>query len=208
MAGDWMKIELELSDKPEVHYIANALNMDPDAAVGKLVRVWAWFDKHTQDGNALGVTYSLLDRITGVTGFGEAMCFAGWLEQRDKVLHMPNFDRHNGESAKKRALTNKRVAKIRNAVSVTKTLPEKRREEINTSIPDWIPKDAWNAYAEMRNKVRKPMTGRAAQLAIAELLKLKELGNDPKAVLEQSVMNSWQGLFPLKNLPLAKRVAI
>jgi len=131
MAGDWMKIELELPDKPEVHYIAGALCLDPDAVVGKLMRVWAWFDKHTVNGNALGVTYSLIDRITGATGFGEAMAFAGWLEQRDKTLVMPAFDKHTSKSAKERALTAKRVAKTRNADVTPTPLPreEKRREE-------------------------------------------------------------------------------
>jgi len=135
MAGDWMKIELELPDKPEVHAIAGNLNLDPDAVVGKLIRVWQWFNKHTVDGNAFGVTYSLLDRITGVTGFGEAMMFAGWLEQKDKVLSMPKFDRHTSASAKSRALSNNRVSKHRreecNGLTVTKALPEKRREEKN-----------------------------------------------------------------------------
>jgi hypothetical protein len=131
MAGDWMKIELELPDKPEVHYIAGALNLDPDAVVGKLMRVWSWFDKHTTDGNALGVTYSLIDRITGATGFGEAMQFAGWLEQRDKTLVMPAFDKHTSKSAKERALTAKRVAKSRNGGVTPEPLAreEKRREE-------------------------------------------------------------------------------
>ena len=92
MAGDWMKIELELPDKPEVHAISSMLNLDPDCVVGKLIRVWQWFDKHTTDGNAYGVTYSLLDRITNVTGFSEAMSFVGWLEQKDKYLVMPKFD--------------------------------------------------------------------------------------------------------------------
>lgn len=139
MAGDWMKIELELPDKPEVHAISARLNLDPDAVVGKLIRVWQWFDKHTTDGNAVGVTYSLPDRISGVSGFGEAMNSVGWLEQiTSKIggLSMPKFDRHTSNSAKTRALTQKRVAKTRNASSVTKTLPEKRREDIKpTSQP-------------------------------------------------------------------------
>ena len=132
MAGDWMKIELELPDKPEVHSIASALNLDPDAVVGKLIRVWQWFDKHTVDGNARGVTYSLLDRITSVTGFGETMISVGWLEQNDTVLSMPKFDRHTSASAKQRALTAKRVSKIRNANVTPEALPreEKKRKDI------------------------------------------------------------------------------
>jgi hypothetical protein len=144
MAGDWMKIELELPDKPEVHAISSQLNIDPDAVVGKLIRVWQWFDKHTTDGNAYGVTYSLPDRITGVIGFGEAMMFVGWLEQADKNLVMPKFDRHTSASAKQRALTAKRVAKTRNgnsnAPNVTQALAreEKRRVKENTkrNIPE------------------------------------------------------------------------
>lgn len=150
MAGDWLKMELELSDKPEVHYIANALNLDPDAVVGKLFRVWCWFNKHTVDGNALGVTYALVDRVTSVTGFGEAMAFAGWLEQRDKMLHMPNFNYHTSESAKKRALNAKRQAGHReksnanrngesNAVSVTDALPREEKRRDKEAPPDGGP---------------------------------------------------------------------
>jgi hypothetical protein len=103
MAGDWMKVELTLPDKPEVHYIAGMLNMDPDAVIGKLMRVWRWFNENTVDGKAIGVTFSLIDRITMTAGFGEAMQFAGWLVQESKLLVMPAFDRHTSKSAKRRA---------------------------------------------------------------------------------------------------------
>ena len=195
MAGDWMKIELELPDKPEVHAIANTLNIDPDAVVGKLIRVWQWFDKHTTDGNAYGVTYSLLDRITNVTGFGEAMMFAGWLEQNDKYLTMPKFDRHNSKSAKTRALTSKRVEKSRNAPSVTVALPEKRREEkIVSSTPtglnllSGINQDVAKQYIKVRGK--KTLTALA-------LAKLQAEADKAKMTLEEALImccqNSWVG---------------
>lgn len=133
MAGDWMKIELDLPDKPEIYSIAGMVNKEPEFVVGALIKIWAWFDKHTVDGNAFGVTYSLPDRIAGVTGFGEAMMFVGWLEQNDKILSMPKFDRHTSQSAKTRALTSKRVEKTRNANVTVNALPreEKRREDNN-----------------------------------------------------------------------------
>lgn len=142
MSGDWMKIELELPDKPEVFRIAGILCLDPDSVVGKLVRVWAWFDKHTEGGNAASVTYALVDRISGVTGFAEAMSICGWLVQDGCNLVIPNFEYHNGKTAKNRALTAKRVAGHKSksnakgngdsvTSSVTSALPreEKRREE-------------------------------------------------------------------------------
>lgn len=220
MAGDWLKMEMELSDKPEVHYIAGALSLDPDAVVGKLFRVWCWFNKHTVDGNALGVTYSLVDRITSVSGFGEAMAFSGWLEQRDKTLHMPHFEYHTSESSKKRALTAKRVANhkektnavgnaIANAVSVTSALPreEKRRDKQAASsfvLPEWVSKEDWSSFEESRKKLRKPMTDRARTLVLTELARLRDAGNDPSTVLSQSVRKGWLDVFPVKPTELGQ----
>jgi len=65
-------------------------------------------------------------------------------------------------------------------------------------IPDWFPQKEFVEYQEMRMKIRRPMTKRAVELAVMRLEKLKNQGHDPKAVLEQSILNSWQGLFPLK----------
>lgn len=65
-------------------------------------------------------------------------------------------------------------------------------------LPDWMPVQQWDAYLEMRTKIRKPATAFAQKLAIAKLSELKEQGHHPAAVLGQSIMNSWQGIFPLK----------
>jgi len=43
MASDWMKIELELPDKPEIHTIATLLKADPNTVLGACIRCWAWF---------------------------------------------------------------------------------------------------------------------------------------------------------------------
>lgn len=172
MAGDWMKIELELPDKPEIHAISGILNLDPDCVVGKLIRIWQWFDKHTTDGNAHGVTFSLPDRISGVTGFGEAMMFVGWLEQKDKTLVMPKFDRHTSASAKTRALTNKRVEKVRNAANVTLALPEKRREEknnTNTPLAMLVSMGVGESLASDWIKVRKEKKLATTQTALDKI---------------------------------------
>ena len=136
MAGDWIKMEHDLPDKPEVFSIAQSLEIeDRDLVVGKLHRVWTWFDKHTVDGNAHGVTLAFLDALSGVSGFAQAMQDVGWLQQRNGTLTAPKFDRHNSKSAKRRALGQERVKRFRNATSVTKSLPEKRREEKNIKTP-------------------------------------------------------------------------
>ena len=139
MAFAWIKIEDSTPDKPEVWKMAERLGIDADAVLGKLVRVWIWADQQTIDGNAHSVTKALLDRTAGVTGFADAMIRVGWLRAVEDGVEFRNFDRHNGETAKKRALTRRRVEKHRagNADSVTESengnadSVTKRREEKN-----------------------------------------------------------------------------
>ncbi len=61
---------------------------------------------------------------------------------------------------------------------------------------------ALNDFAEMRKKMRKPLTDRALSLTLAELEKLAP-GDDEKkiAILNQSVQRGWQGVFPLRDEP-------
>jgi len=138
MAGDWIKMDCTTPDKPEVLALTVKMGWDdPDLTVGKLFRLWRWFDQHTTDGNAAGVTSALLDRQVGVTGFIDAVAAVGWLEVTDNGIRLSKFEKHNGSSAKSRAQTAKRVASHKtnaktNADTVTGALPreEKRREDI------------------------------------------------------------------------------
>jgi len=127
MAGDWIKMRTDLADDPAVIAVASNLSLEEDVVVGKLHRLWSWANRHTADGNAPGVTYDWLDRYIGVTGLCEALEAVGWMDSDGASVTIPNFERHNSQSAKRRALTAKRVAKCRNARGVTRE--EKRREE-------------------------------------------------------------------------------
>ena len=140
MAGDWLKFEKATLDKPEIFEMAGMLGIDPDAVIGKLLRVWDWFDDQSQNGCAPVTLAAQLNRNTGVTGFVDAMRAVGWIIIESDKLRIPNFERHNGQSAKTRSLSAKRMAKSRGkscansyddsvTSSVTKAQPEKRREE-------------------------------------------------------------------------------
>jgi hypothetical protein len=165
MAGDWIKLQKDTPDKPEILAMSSRLGIDSDAVVGKLVRIWSWFDTHTTSGNASCVTYSFLDRLAGVTGFAEQMALVGWLEQSGHDLKLSNFGYHNGETAKTRALGKNRTKKSRsnapsNAIIVTEPLPEKRREEnINTEVkaPDGVSNQIWQDFKKSR-KVKLTQT--------------------------------------------------
>ena len=145
----WIKLETHIFDKIEVFQIAQELGIDPDAVVGKCCRIWAWFDVNTTNGITKSVTTALLDRYCGVDGFSKAMINVGWMAINKEDLYLPNYDRHNSQTAKDRALNAKRVAKHKknkdlqidngnatgNAITNDEPLPksldreEKRRED-------------------------------------------------------------------------------
>lgn len=65
-------------------------------------------------------------------------------------------------------------------------------------LPDWLPIEAWAGFVEMRKRSKAPLTDQAIKLALGELEKLRAQGHDPASVLNQSTMNAWKGIFPLK----------
>ncbi|MCK5615232.1 hypothetical protein KAR91_75915, partial [Candidatus Pacearchaeota archaeon] len=65
-------------------------------------------------------------------------------------------------------------------------------------FPDWFPLKEWKDFVDMRNKIKAPLTDKAIELAISKLSKLKDEGNNPTEILNESILNSWKGLFPLK----------
>jgi hypothetical protein len=113
MGRNWIKIETVTMDKPEVCVMATQLKLDPDAVVGKLVRLWSWAEVSRINANAMSITLEFLDKLVGKKGFGAALMKAGWLREVDGVMQFPNFGRHNGPAGKGRALTAQRVSRHR-----------------------------------------------------------------------------------------------
>jgi hypothetical protein len=127
-----------------------ALNLDRHLVAGLLLELWEWVDENVTEESRpctdsddamipLGPHAARhLDSLVGVQGFADAMSSAGWLSLRSDHAAFPNFFRHNGSSAKDRALAASRQArKRRKNVTIpsradrdnTVTREEKRREE-------------------------------------------------------------------------------
>jgi hypothetical protein len=113
------------------------------------------------------------------------MILSGWMADDGQSLTLPNFDRHNGKTAKTRAMTAKRVATHKaksNASSVTSSvssaLPreEKRREDHSNidTLPEWLKKDwlRWLDFQFAKTGQRMPET--QADAVIMDLLRRGE----------------------------------
>lgn len=90
-------------------------------------------------------------------------------------------------------------------ISDAETIPETPQSKVKYSkvnniciLPEWIDKDTWEAFLEMRRKKRAVPTERAKELLIKELDKLRGEGHNPNEVLNQSIMRNYTGVFPLK----------
>jgi hypothetical protein len=141
MAGDWIKMRIDLQTHPKVVRILSATGSDKFRVVGGLHSVWSVFDTHSADGKLDGYTPESLDHIIGWPGFAKAMIAVGWLVfDGAQLLVLPEFSEHNGKSGKRRAEDQKRKRNdrkspqsVRNlsAVDADKNLTreEKRREE-------------------------------------------------------------------------------
>lgn len=97
---------------------------------------------------------------------------------------------------------NKEVQEIQEVDQKPPPTPKGKRlkaDVVEFELPGWIDREAWEGFAAMRKSIKKPMTQRAMDLAVKALAKLAEMGHAPAAVLNQSTLHSWSGLFEVKN---------
>jgi hypothetical protein len=64
-------------------------------------------------------------------------------------------------------------------------------------LPDWVPADEWAGFKSMRRQIKKPLGDRAQAMALRKLGELRDGGQDPAAVLDQSTLNCWRDLYPV-----------
>lgn len=100
------------ADKPD--YWRNAAKLPAVTLVcGALVRIWSMADTHVDSSDVLPLGLDELNEHIGIAGFCQLMP-AEWMIPIDEhSVKLPNFHAHNGTEAKKKAVTQKRVAAFR-----------------------------------------------------------------------------------------------
>lgn len=74
-------------------------------------------------------------------------------------------------------------------------------------LPDFIPKEAWEAYLLMRKQMGKKhqATEYAQKLLINKLTVWKAEGHNIELIINQSIERSWVGLFPVQAIRVDKQ---
>ena len=76
MAGDWIKMRVDLADDPAVIGMASSLKIDEYEVIGRLHKIWSWADKHTTDGFVPHINGKWIDKHLEKSGFSSHMaCF-------------------------------------------------------------------------------------------------------------------------------------
>ena len=125
-----------------------------------------------------------------------------WMNSADKKSNEINDD------ADANALRN---ACERNANQEPKPITNNQEPKINPPtplsrgaspeppIPDWMPAEAWQEWCEYRRKKNgKGWTDASKRKSISMLAGLHRDGHDLTAAIDQSIANSWTGLFPAR----------
>ncbi len=160
MAGDWIKIKTDLHTDPAVIGMQMETGLEADTVVGKLVRVWAWANTHTEDGHAPCVTLEWLDGFLDCDGFASALVDVGWLDVGDGALVIPKFDRHNGKSAKSRSLSRerKRKQRERSGADAKRSAPRATQRNANEPRNGHGPSVTKTGQPNDREEKRKELT--------------------------------------------------
>ena len=111
----WIKVETHTPDKAEIRHIARLCHCTRAEAFLAFFRVLVWLDEETDDGHVDFFTPADADEIAGVEGFGAALQEVGWVTFSPAGAVVSNWDRHNGQSAKRRCLDAERKRSVRMA---------------------------------------------------------------------------------------------
>jgi uncharacterized protein YdaU (DUF1376 family) len=85
---------------------------------------------------------------------------------------------------------------ITNNQETLKTKPT--RKDKSLALPDYLPAEVWEQFKAMRTKIRKPLTPEAERLLLLDVDAIRKSGHDPISAINNSIKNSWQGIFEPK----------
>jgi len=138
-------------------------------------------------------------------------------ETGQTIITICNYDKYNNPDSKPETVTetqsetvvrqqrdssetkNKKINKI-NKINGSDDLfgenevPKPKPPTVRDILKQVLPDEIVSAFIEFRTKGKKPLTPHAAKLAVAELKKLP----DPVGSVNQTILNGWSGLFPVK----------
>ena len=111
----WIKVGVDTPMKPAIRNAARDCGVSRGDAFLAWFRLYTWFDENTADGT-ICVYPEELDGVAQLPGFAASLERSGWLTFRGDICTVTNWDEHNGQNAKRRALKARQMTIAREAM--------------------------------------------------------------------------------------------
>lgn len=219
----WIESHQSLANHRKTIALSRILDIPRPQAIGHLHLLWWWCLDNAPNGDLSdidprdisraimweGDIPKLITALVAAQFLNPDMTVHGWDEYAEKLItrRSENARRNRELRLKRRKLAVSSVECQRDThESITRlsrdgaTVPNSTVPIINpvVPLPEWLKRETWDAFLEMRKTIKAKPTPRAVALILKELSDLKAAGDDPNKVLEQSIMNNWKGVFALK----------
>ena len=177
----------------------NFKECDVMTRTGSLVHLKAgqFIASRDQISEHTGIEKSKVERILNV--FKSEQQIEQQNRGKFRIISILNWRKYQvSEQENEQQVNNTRTTGEQQVNTDKKVKKEKKKKE-ERAVADLLPIcKAWKAYIEMRKKIRKDASPKAMEMAASKLIAMQKMGQDPVAILNQSIFNSWQGLFPVK----------
>lgn len=132
--------------------------------------------------------------------FSESLCKR---MERFRELKLLNSEKGKRSGEARRMLALGKSSVVHQGLNLGSTLVEQGElGEESKESKDNILKALFD-FKEMRVRMKKPMTDRAVEILLARLNRLGKTPEEKVAILEQSILNGWQGIWAIKEEPVA-----
>ena len=159
--------------------------------------------------NTVQLALKALEQLNMIVTDNGFFTIAGW-EEYQNIEGMEKIREQNRIRQKKWYEKQKALPNVRDNVSVTEPNAtdkeedkekekKEKKKEIKVFSDDAELNHAILAFMEFRKSIKKPMTDHAVDLLISKLNGMTSYIPEQIEIINQSIVNGWQGVFPLKN---------
>lgn len=133
----WTEVHQSIWTHRKTYMLARELNMEPDVAVAKLIRLWHWSLDNAQSGKLGDIPADIIAMAMNYNGDGDdllrALVRSGWVDQADGDLEIHEWPEYGGRliEARKRDAERKRRDRRQDPTPPNGTVKDVRE----TSVP-------------------------------------------------------------------------
>lgn len=137
MTVNWIKFRKNLISDGRVLIVSHKCHVDSVTVIGALVTLWCLADEYAdKNGCLFGYTADIIDKEVGIVNFCESLG-ADWMDLAGEWVRLPDYQIHNGETAKKRAQATERKRLSRTMCDKSVTRIEENRIDKNIKHTDF-----------------------------------------------------------------------